>query len=79
MRLRGLFYLTGGAVVEEIITIHDTPKQPAKDAIKKLKAEVQGKFRENADFQFSFGNAIFRGADISAIQFTPIKDNEAGK
>lgn len=50
MRLRGLFYLTGGAVVEEIITIHDTPKQPAKDAIKKLKAEVKGKFRENADF-----------------------------
>lgn len=63
MRLRGLFYLTGGAVVEEIITIHDT----------------KGKFRENADFQFSFGNSIFRGADISAIQFIPIKENEAGK
>lgn len=44
-----------------------------------MKAEVKGKFRNNEDFQFSFGNAIFRGADISAIQFIPIKENEAGK
>ena len=52
MRLRGLFYLTGGAVVEEIITIHDTPEQPAKDAIKKMKYEFKGKFRKNEDLKF---------------------------
>lgn len=74
MQVKGMFYLTGGSVVEEIISMNDTSEQSAHDALEKLKEGIQGKFRNNEDFQFSFGNAIFRGADISAIQFIEIKN-----
>ena len=69
----GKFYLKNGAVLEESVVIDkDNEEEVVIQFIQAVKDAVKEGFRENCNFQITFGETIFRGTDISAVTFTQI-------
>lgn len=69
----GKFYLKNGAVLKESVVFDkDNEKEVVIQFIQSVKDAVKEGFRENCDFQITFGETIFRGTDISAVTFTQI-------
>lgn len=74
IKIIGKFYMKSGAVIEEeVVFDKDNDKEDIENFIKDIKYRVKEGFREDYNFQFTFGYTMFRGKDISA--FTLICDN----
>jgi hypothetical protein len=69
-RIVGKFYMKSGAIIEEELAF-DCDKESAEKYINNLKNKViKTGFREDYNFQFTFGSTMFRGKDISAVTLT---------
>lgn len=73
VKIVGKFYMRSGAVIEEeVVFDKDSDKEVVEKFIKDMKYRVKEGFREDYNFQFTFGYTMFRGKDISAITFTVV-------
>lgn len=71
VKVVGKFYMRSGAVIdEEVVFDKDNDKEVVENFIKDMKYRVKEGFREDYNFQFTFGYTMFRGKDISAVTFT---------
>lgn len=71
VKIIGKFYMRSGVVIEEeVIFDKDNDKEVVEKFINDMKYRVKEGFREDYNFQFTFGYTIFRGKDISAVTFT---------
>lgn len=71
VKIIGKFYMRSGAVIEEeVVFDKDNDKKVVEEFIKDMKYRVKEGFREDYNFQFTFGYTMFRGKDISAVTFT---------
>ena len=71
VKIIGKFYMRNGAVIEEeVVFDKDNDKEVVENFIKDMKYKVKEGFREDYNFQFTFGYTMFRGKDISAVTFT---------
>lgn len=73
VKIVGKFYMRSGAVIEEeVVFDKDNDKEVVEEFIKNMKYRVKEGFREDYNFQFTFGYTMFRGKDISAVTFTVV-------
>lgn len=73
VKIVGKFYMRSGAVIEEeVVFDKDNDKEVVEEFIKDMKYRVKEGFREDYNFQFTFGYTMFRGKDISAVTFTVV-------
>ena len=64
----GKFYLRNGNVIEEkVVFDKDNNKEDIENFIKCIKYRVEEGFRENYNFQFTFGFTTFRGSELAAV------------
>lgn len=71
----GKFYLKSGIVIEDKITFDkENTKEQIKEFMNDLKQGIKISFKENADFQFTFGFTTIRGSELAA--FTMIVEGE---
>ena len=71
VKIIGKFYMRSGVVIEEeVVFDKDNDKEVVENFIKDMKHRVKEGFREDYNFQFTFGYTMFRGKDISAVTFT---------
>lgn len=73
IKIIGKFYLRNGIIIEEEVEF-DNSKEDVAKLIQDIKHKVKEGFREDYNFQFTFGYTVFRGEDISAVTFTSIED-----
>lgn len=74
VKIFGKFYMKSGVVIEEeVILDKDNDKEVVENFIKDIKYKVKEGFREDYNFQFTFGHTMFRGKDISAITLTAMQ------
>ena len=75
VKIIGKFYMRSGVVIEEeVVFDKDNDKKVVEEFIKDMKYKVKEGFREDYDFQFTFGYTMFRGKDISAVTFVIAED-----
>ncbi len=73
VKIIGKFYMRSGVVIEEKVVFEkDNDKEVVENFIKDMKYRVKEGFREDYNFQFTFGYTMFRGKDISAVTFTVV-------
>lgn len=73
VKIIGKFYMRSGVVIEEeVVFDKDNDKEIVENFIKDMKYRVKEGFREDYNFQFTFGYTMFRGKDISAVTFTVV-------
>lgn len=73
VKIIGKFYMRSGVVIEEeVVFDKDNDKEVVEEFIKDMKYRVKEGFREDYNFQFTFGYTMFRGKDISAVTFTVV-------
>lgn len=73
VKIIGKFYMRSGVVIEEeVVFDKDNDKEAVEEFIKDIKYRVKEGFREDYNFQFTFGYTMFRGKDISAVTFTVV-------
>ena len=73
VKIIGIFYMRSGVVIEEeVVFDKDNDKEVVENFIKDIKYKVKEGFREDYNFQFTFGYTMFRGKDISAVTFTVV-------
>ena len=65
---------SGVVIEEEIVFYKDNDKEAVEKFIKDMKYKVKEGFREDYNFQFTFGYTMFRGKDISAVTFVIAED-----
>ena len=71
VKIIGKFYMKNGAVIEEEVVLDkENEKEAVEEFIKDMQFAVKEGFREDCNFQFTFGYTVFRGSDISAVTFT---------
>lgn len=71
IKLIGKFYMKSGSVIEEEVVFDKENNISVIDKfIKDIKHRIREGFREDYNFQFTFGFTMFRGKDISAVQIT---------
>lgn len=71
VKIIGKFYMRSGVVIEEeVVFDKDNDKEVVENFIEDMKYRVKEGFREDYNFQFTFGYTMFRGKDISAVTFT---------
>lgn len=64
----GKFYLKNGNVVsEKVVFDKDNRKEDIENFIKDIKYRIKEGFKENYNFQFTFGFTIFRGNELVAV------------
>ena len=75
VKIIGKFYMRNGVVIEEeVIFDKDNDKEALGKFIEDIKYNIKEGFREDYDFQFTFGYTMFRGKDISAVTFVITED-----
>ena len=75
VKIIGKFYMRSGVVIEEeVVFDKDNDKKVVEEFIKDMKYKVKEGFREDYNFQFTFGYTMFRGKDISAVTFVVTED-----
>lgn len=66
--LLGKFYLRNKFIIKDKITFSEaSSKKEIEDFITNFKESLKYGFRENADFQFTFGQTTFRGSELVAF------------
>lgn len=75
VKVVGKFYMRSGAVIEEEVVFDkdkdkDNDKEAVEKIIKNMMYTIKEGFREDYNFQITFGYTMFRGKDISAVTFT---------
>lgn len=70
MTILGKFYLKNGNVIEEKVTFNKDQKHVVDTEISNMESAIKKGFRENLNFDISFGNFIFRGSEIAAVTIT---------
>lgn len=71
IKLIGKFYMKSGSVIEEeVVFDKENDMSVIDEFIKDIKHRIKEGFREDYNFQFTFGFTMFRGKDISALQIT---------
>lgn len=71
VKVVGKFYMKSGAVIEEeVVFDKDNDKEAVENIIKDMKYTIKEGFKEDYNFQITFGYTMFRGKDISAVTFT---------
>lgn len=77
LKIVGKFYMKSGVVIEEEVVFNeDNDEESIVKFIADMKHRIKEGFREDYNFQLTFGNTMFRGKDISAVTFIPIKVEE---
>jgi hypothetical protein len=67
---KGKFYLKSGCIVEEkVIFDEDNEQEDINETVEEMRSSIKEGFRNNTNFQFTFGMTIFRVSDISAVKF----------
>lgn len=75
LKIIGKFYMRNGVVIEEeVVFDKDNDKEVVENFIEDMKHNIKEGFREDYDFQFTFGYTMFRGKDISAVTFVTTED-----
>lgn len=75
LKIIGKFYMRNGVVIEEeVVFDKDNDKEVVEKFIEDMKYNIKEGFREDYDFQFTFGYTMFRGKDISAVTFVITED-----
>lgn len=65
----GKFYLRNGNVIDEkIIFEKDDNKEDIEKTIKDVRDMIKKGFREDYNFQFTFGFTTFRGNELVAVK-----------
>lgn len=65
----GKFYLRNGNVIDEkIIFGKDDNKEDTEKTIKDIRDMIKKGFREDYNFQFTFGFTTFRGDELVAVK-----------
>jgi hypothetical protein len=65
----GKFYLRNGNVIDEkIIFEKDDNKEDTEKTIKDIRDMIKKGFREDYNFQFTFGFTTFRGDELVAVK-----------
>ena len=65
----GKFYLRNGNVIDEkIIFYKDDNKEDIEKTIKDVRDMIKKGFREDYNFQFTFGFTTFRGNELVAVK-----------
>ena len=64
----GKFYLKSGHVIEEkIIFDKESSREDVNTFVEETKGFIKTAFRENVNFQLTFGSTTFRGNEIVAV------------
>lgn len=64
----GKFYLKNGVTIKDkIVFSKENTKEEVKDFIDSMKENIKTAFKENEDFQFTFGFTIIRGSELVAF------------
>lgn len=67
----GKFYLKSGVVIEDKITFDkENTEEEIKEFMDNLKKGIKTGFKENMDFQFTFGFTTIRGSELAAFTMT---------
>lgn len=67
----GKFYLRNGNVIEEKVVLDkDNSREDIDAFVKELKDIIKTAFRENIEFQFTFGFTMFKGSELVAATIT---------
>ena len=78
LKIVGKFYMKSGVVIEEeVVFDKDNDEESIEKFIADIKYRIKEGFREDYNFQLTYGNTMFRGKDVSAVAFIPIKAEEA--
>lgn len=75
VKIIGKFYMKNRVVIEEeVVFDKDNDKEAVEKFIEDMKYNIKEGFREDYNFQFTFGYTMFRGKDISAVTFVTTED-----
>lgn len=70
----GKFYLKNGNIIEEkIVFDKDNDRNDIDSFINNTKDSIERAFRDNINFQFTFGFTVFRGSELAAITIEEIQ------
>ena len=71
LTILGKFYLKSGVIIEDkVIFDKENTKEEIKEFMDDLKQGIKTGFKENADFQFTFGFTTIRGSELAAFTMT---------
>lgn len=71
LTILGKFYLKSGVIIEDkIVFDKENTKEEIKEFMEDLKQGIKTSFKENADFQFTFGFTTIRGSELAAFTMT---------
>lgn len=64
----GKFYLKNGNIIEERVVLDkENSREDIGNFINDIKQSIKVGFRENINFQFTFGFTIFKGSELVAV------------
>lgn len=71
LTILGKFYLKNGIVIEDKVVYEkghegEDIRKGAENLVKAIRDGIELAFKENIEFNFSFGSIIFRGSEIVA-------------
>lgn len=71
LTILGKFYLKSGVIIEDkIVFDKENTKEEIKEFMEDLKQGIKTSFKENANFQFTFGFTTIRGSELAAFTMT---------
>lgn len=66
--LLGKFYLRNKFIIKEEVTFSEnTLKEEIEEFVNNFKKSLKYGFKENVDFEFTFGQTTFRGSELIAF------------
>lgn len=67
----GKFYLKSGVVIEDkVVFDKENTEEEIKEFMDSLKEGIKTGFKENMEFQFTFGFTTIRGSELAAFTMT---------
>lgn len=69
--LLGKFYLKSGVIIEEkVVIVKENTEKEVKCFMDNLKKSIEIGFKEDINFQFTFGFTTIRGSELAAFTIT---------
>lgn len=73
----GKFYLKSGVVIEDkVVFDKENTEEEIKEYMDSLKEGIKMGFKENMEFQFTFGFTTIRGSELAAFTMTVAESEE---
>lgn len=71
LTILGKFYLKNGVIIEDkVVFDKENTEEEVEYFMNEIKLNIKTGFKENADFQFTFGFTTIRGSELAAFTMT---------